>query len=406
MNRVGRMTRVLIALALAFVITSTSRVGSVRADSPISVQQSVVKTDFPKAIDFRVQAQSTAQIADVRLSYQIADIPIDRIAKATFRPGNLIQATYVIDSTREYYPPGTAIHYRWLIQDQAGDTLATPSAELIVADNRFPWQSLSAGPVTVHWYQGDNQWVQTMVRTANQVVLQGSVTSGASLRKSDLFLYANEQDFKSALGVGSNEWVGGQTFPEYGVSILLAPPDQTALDQRTVAHELTHIVNDGGSPNPFGPLPTWLDEGMSMVAEGPPESTFVQALQEGVKSHALLSIQSISGNFPEDSNQATLAYAESESLVRYFRATYGQNRLNTLVAAFRQGATSDEAFLQATGLSSVAFQRQWQASISPAASAAEPGPSSSWLVRIVSFPISLFTRLVHDVQRLAQPKPA
>lgn len=396
--------RLLGVLAVVVLVLAPVRLTVVDAASPITVQQNIARSVFPKEVDFVLQAQSTAQITGVRLAYQVADQPMTRVAKATFTPSNRVDASYQIDTSREYYPPGTVIHYRWLLQDQTGTAFSTRPSDLTIVDGRFSWRSLSEGGITLHWYLGDNQWVRSMAQIATAVATRSAGTK--TFKKADLFLYARDQDFKSSLGAGADQWTGGEAFPEYGVALLFAPPDQTAIDQRSLAHELTHLVTDSGNPDPFGPLPSWLDEGLSMAAEGSPEPVFVQALQDGVRSHHLLSLQSISGNFPEDTNEATLAYAESESASRYLLTTYGWDRLNTLIAAFRRGATSDEAFHEAIGMSTREFQRKWEASIGAVPAAATPtNPStasgeSSFLVRIISAPVNFIEALARDLRRL------
>ena len=159
--------------------------------------------------------------------------------------------------------------------------------------------------------------------------------------------------------------------------MLIAPPNNAAAVQRSVSHELTHAAIDGANTDPFGPLPTWLDEGVAMVAEGDRDSTFNDALNKGLQDHHLFSIQSLSGNFPSDANDAVLAYAESDSLVRYFIQTYGRDRLAILIAAFHAGNNADEAFQATVGATTGDFQRGWQASLDTRPVGSPPGQATS-----------------------------
>lgn len=396
-----------VILALALLLAPFRAVAPVQGAGPmVSALQGTAKSDFPKEIDFALQAQGAAQVTRVRLAYQVGDEPITRIARATFQPAARVDATYKIDLRQQYYPPGTVIHYRWLIQDQTGAVTTTPGADLRVVDPRFGWHSRTSGPITLHWYQGDDQFADNLLAASNKV-FAGALASGRGPIPSpvEIYLYATNADYASALLVGSDPWVGGQAFPHLRVITLLAPPDQLPIDERSVAHELTHLQTDGVD-DPLGPLPTWLDEGLSMVAEGPPDTLATQTLQNGVRAGRLLSIQSISGTFPEDTNQATLAYAESDNLVRYFLKTYGQDRLNRLIAAFRSGATPDQAFQQATGMSRLEFQQKWEASLgltsAPSGPSATPRPSGSWLVDLISAPVNFVLSLIHQLQQLTR----
>jgi len=173
---------------------------------------------------------------------------------------------------------------------------------------------------------------------------------------------------------------------------------------------MTHMAIDTTAEDPYGALPTWLSEGMAMVAEGPMDPVFVQALNSAARSGRLLSIQSLSGNFPSSTEEATLAYAESGSIVDYFIRTYGQQKLAVLIRAFRAGSSSDEAFRAATGLSTLEFQHAWEASIgavpsgstASSGSTAPSGPSGagSIITRIIAAPVAFLLRLLAAVLQL------
>jgi hypothetical protein len=377
----------------------------------IEVLASSGRSDFPSRIVFNLQAKSSAQISSVRIAYRVGDDPVTSIARVTVAPAFRIDASYQIDLSREYYPPGVTMHYRWQIEDQSGAQLTTSWTDLRITDPRFFWHERTLGAVTLHWYEGNDQYADTLLSTAARALATASSTMGtASPKPVDIYLYASEQDFRSALVAGSDQWVGGQTYPLYRLTVLLAPPDQLADDQRSVAHEMTHIAIDSTAEDPFGPLPTWLDEGVAMVAEGPLDPTFQQALASAAASHHLLSIQSISGNFPEDSDQAALAYAESASLVSYFEKQYGPQKLAALIAAFRQGETSDEAFQQTIGMPTREFQQRWEASLQSLGAAATPTPStrasanqqtgSPSLISILLTPVTFVISLLESIARL------
>jgi hypothetical protein len=380
------------------------------APGAITVLRVAARSEFPKQLLFDVQAKSSAQITSVRIAYRVKGDPVLSIARATFSPANRIDVTYPIDLSREYYPPGVTIQYQWRLQDQSGAQMTTDWSKLTVADPRFFWHERTLGPVTLHWYEGGDQYADTLLSTAVSKLTAASKAAGnVSTKPVQIYLYANEQDFRSALGTGTDQWVGGQTYPLYRLIVLLAPPNDITDDQRSIAHEMTHVAIDSTSEDPFGPLPSWLSEGMAMVAEGTLDPTLQQALDAAVASHHLLSIQSISGNFPESNSGAALAYAESASLVSYFVQHYGQDKLSTLIAAFHQGDTSDEAFQKAIGMSTAEFQRRWEASLQnlsrPASSppATQPNQQNrpsliSILVAPVVFVLSIVESIVHLLQ--------
>ncbi|HLG51498.1 MAG TPA: peptidase MA family metallohydrolase [Chloroflexota bacterium] len=426
-GRAGRLIgrRLLAGLLLLVVFGWVASPGLAQAENPtpvatapamasggaITVLQSTARADFPRALTFHLQARSSAQIVSIRIAYQIQGDPVTYIARVDFSPASTVDATYTIDLTRQYYPPGITVQYRWQISDLSGAHLVSQWYSLSVTDPRFFWRDRTSGPITLHWYQGDDSFADAVLATANQALTTASRAAGqSSVRPVQIYLYANSDDFRGALGPGADQWVGGQTFPLYRVVLLLTPPDDVSQAQRSVAHEMTHMAIDTTAEDPYGALPTWLSEGMAMVAEGPMDPVFVQALNSAARSGRLLSIQSLSGNFPSSTEEATLAYAESGSIVDYFIRTYGQQKLAVLIRAFRAGSSSDEAFRAATGLSTLEFQHAWEASIgavpsgstASSGSTAPSGPSGagSIITRIIAAPVAFLLRLLAAVLQL------
>ena len=374
------------------------------AASPgITVLQSTAKNDFPTSLTFSLQASSPATISSVRLIYQVGDDPILSIADAKFVPAATVSASYQIDLNREYYPPGATVRYRWQIEDQSSAKLLSDWQNLAITDPRFAWHSQTMGPITLHWYDGDNQFATALLQAATQAVTAANFDVNApGIKPVQIWIYGQQNDFRTALGSGAEQWVGGQTLPNYRVIMLFAPSNDIPDDQRSVAHEMTHVLLDSSVNDPFGQLPTWLDEGVAVVAEGTVDPTFQQALVAAAKSHQLLSIQAISGNFPNSTNEATLAYAESEDIVRYFIDTYGTQKLSALIAAFRAGDTSDAAFQQTIHMSTLAFQNGWEAHLNVAPSSQPARTARSPLVTVISAPGRLIATIVETVAQLFQ----
>ncbi|HUX88097.1 MAG TPA: peptidase MA family metallohydrolase [Chloroflexota bacterium] len=394
---------VLIIALLLLPLVGLRPTTAAAASPGITVLQSTAKNDFPTSLTFAVQATSPATITSVRLIYQVGDDPVISIADAKFVPSAKVTASYQIDLNREYYPPGATVRYRWQIEDQSSAKLLSDWKSLAISDPRFTWQSQTAGPITLHWYDGNSQFATALLQAATQAVTAANFDVNApGIKPVQIWIYAQQNDFRSALGSGAEQWVGGQTLPNYRVILLFAPSNDIPDDQRSVAHEMTHILLDSSANDPFGQLPIWLDEGVAVVAEGAPDPAFQQALAAAAQSHQLLSIQAISGNFPSSTNEATLAYAESQDIVRYFIDTYGSQKLSALIAAFRAGDTSDAAFQQSIQLSTLAFQNAWEAHLHVTPASQPARAAQSPLVTVISAPGRLIATVIETFAQLFQ----
>ena len=69
------------------------------------------------------------------------------------------------------------------------------------------------------------------------------------------------------------------------------------------------------------------------------------------------------GQFPTRASRFGLAYAESVAAVDHLVETHGQDALVSLITAFAEGATLDEAFRAATGADFRTFEDAWLASL-------------------------------------------
>lgn len=391
---------VLYSIVLAFGPRSALAAGP----SGINVLQNETRVDFPRQVDFHVVAESTAQVTTARLAFRIGDQTQTHIGAAPIDPVSRVDVHYVLELQREYLPPGVDLHFRWLLEDQSGAQASTAWSDLTLTDSRFRWSSLTVAPVQLEWYDVDDAFAKAVLDAANAAYSSASQvapTSGAT-RAVKILLYGDINDFRGALGAGSQEWVGGQTFPQDRITLLLVSPGDLPGAQRSVAHEMAHLGLDAAADGSVAPLPSWLDEGLAMVAEGPTESVFSQALDQAVRDHKLFSIQSLSGNFPESTADATLAYAQSENLVRFFIKKYGANKLSVLVGSFRAGLSADDAFRQSIGMSAHEFQAAWQASLTATPTTSPTAPTGSPITRAIAAQAQAFAAffegLIHSLQ--------
>jgi hypothetical protein len=163
--------------------------------------------------------------------------------------------------------------------------------------------------------------------------------------------------------VNPDIWTGGQAFPDYGAIMIGIAVDNLDWGERTVAHELGHLVVGQLVYGPFGWLPTWLSEGIAMNAEGELAGNFQESFDSAVLDDSLFSVRSIASSFPSDSNEAVLCYAESYSVVKFLLDDYGSEEFLYMLDLFKQGITADEALLQVYGFDTDGLNQNWRASL-------------------------------------------
>ena len=219
----------------------------------------------------------------------------------------------------------------------------------------------------VHWYEGDANFGQEAFETA-----QAGLESIRRLIPPDLgqpveiFIYANANDFESALTTGKEDWVAGHATPEQGiVRVLIEPGSEQgiAMEQR-IPHELMHIMLYRRVGAGYENIPAWLREGMATLAEMYPNVEYDRVLADAVSSNNVISLKDLCGSFPADAGQAFLAYAEARSFTEFLHKMYGSDGLTNLATVYASGVDCERGTERVFGASLSYLESQWLSSIS------------------------------------------
>jgi Peptidase MA superfamily len=339
--------------------------GAVQASSGLRVANSSVEVKFPNSITIQIAAQDDVNITDIRLYYTVEHKTYAQVISEVvipFVPATTVQTQWVWDMRKAgALPPGTNVTYWLKVNDAAGNQIETIPEVIHFDDNRYDWQTLQEGQVTLHWYHGSDSFGEDLMSTAQTALTRLANDTGAELESAVTFyIYASSTDLQGAL-INAQDWTGGIAFSEYDViAIGIDPDNELAWGERTIAHELTHLVSYQVTANPYNSLPPWLNEGLSMYAEGPLELVFVLALSVAEAENNFISVRSLCSPFSADYNQAVLSYAESYKIVSYLIDTYGRDKMYEMLQAYQQGIGHNEALLKVYGFSMDELNNLWR----------------------------------------------
>ncbi|MBM4436894.1 MAG: hypothetical protein FJ029_06595, partial [Actinobacteria bacterium] len=271
-------------------------------------------------------------------------------AEVTLREG-VLDAAYRW-RVRGAIVPGVDVAYWFEVETDDRGALRTPAARLTYADEALTWRRASEGQVEVWYHEGGPAFEAEALRGVRTSLTLLRDRYGVRLqRPTRVVLYASLARMQAALGGGASPWVGGAALSEFNVTVLHASPGQRDM-AAVIAHELTHLVIDHATLNPFGHVPAWLHEGLATVVESAILERFPYAtiLANAVASGELVSLRGITGSFPASGRRAVLAYAQSNSLVRFIVARWGEAAVANLLSAYQQGVSDDEAVMTALRL--------------------------------------------------------
>ena len=350
-----------LAIGLLLVVVSPF---STQAHEELEILESSATAEFPTQLSFNFSAESISLITDIRLHYRVER---DGFALVTsevsieFAPDDWPIVSWSWDMRKTgSLPSGSIVEYWWSVADTSGDKITTAPATVRFDDNRYLWQSLTEGELTLYWYQGDDSFAQEILAASQEALARLAEDTGAYLTKPvSIYIYASTQELRGAM-IFPQEWTGGVAYTRYGVIAIGIAPNNLGWGKRATVHELAHLVTHQMTFNPYNSLPNWLNEGLSMYAEGELEAMYVGYLEQGVAEDSLISVRSLASPFSAFAGQTYLAYAESYSLVEFLISSYGQDKMYEVLSTFKQGSSYDGALIKVYGFDMDGLDGLWR----------------------------------------------
>ena len=254
-------------------------------------------------------------------------------------------ADYRRDMTNDYVPPNTTVAYQWRAVSGAEVTVSAERT-LLYDDDRpgLDWEDARIGSATVHWYGSSEAIAREFGDLAGDAADAAGELLGEPLADAiEIFVYDEREDFLGAVGPGAREWIGAATFPHLRTVFMWLGAGSEAFLRTTIAHEVTHVVFNDASTNPFHEPATWLNEGVatwSEVGNAESEDDLVR-LEAG--SDGLMAFEALTDQFPIDARGASLGYAQGATMVDRIISTYGTDAMAAIMDAYRSGATDEQA---------------------------------------------------------------
>jgi hypothetical protein len=402
--------RAAVPLVLAVAALSLPS-GATAADAEVVFDVPTAEAVLGEHVTFTTTFTASVPPERVELSSGLTTAQGEFVQLATVEPDG--PARYRATVVREgHTPPNTSFRFRFRAVTAAG-TIDGPEGTFTVVDERFAWQTISGGVVTVHWHAGGSDLGARALRIAEEAIDRASTLLGVTLDEPvDFFVYSDRDAFRAALGPGARENVGGEANPATRTMVGLIEP--TAIDSDwvdvLVTHELTHLVFAEAVENPYHQPPRWLNEGLAVhLSEGytaGDRATVEAAADDG----SIIPLEGLSGFFPTTRDRFALAYAESVSAVDHFIGVHGEEKLVALIRSYATGVTDDEAFETATGGDVAAFDAAWLDSLGvavPDALGPQPGPPGpappDWLAAPAGGLVVLLA--LHHRRRSGRPTP-
>ena len=152
-----------------------------------------------------------------------------------------------------------------------------------------------------------------------------------------------------------------------GKMVALTSPGELPekYDWATVLrHEFVHVLNL--QQTDFG-VPHWLTEGLAVHLEAQPRpKKWTQLLASRARSGELFDLDTLTLGFirPQSSDDWTLAYCQAELYIEFLLATYGEDAIAKLLAAYRDRLTTADALARCYGVKQADLEAKYKEYVS------------------------------------------
>ena len=232
------------------------------------------------------------------------------------------------------------------------DLTLSESATITYDDDRpgLDWQQAQLGEATVHWYGDAESQARrfgevTAVGVERAEELLGSELAGPV----DVFVYESRDEFFGALGPGAREWTGAAAFSDIRTIFMWLEGGSAEYLEVAMVHEVTHIVFHDATENSFHEPARWLNEGIATWSEQGDAGAERSIVESEAEGDGLFSFDAISEQFPIGERGSRLSYAQGTTMVDLIVDGYGQEAVARIAAAYRDGASDDEALEAGAG---------------------------------------------------------
>jgi hypothetical protein len=362
MRRIGRVAPAIAALALAVGLVA-GRPSLVVAADPVAFGTPTADSKYGVSVDFDqpVELASRPTRVEVLLRTRSSAGPSVLEIDPPTRTG-ATTLTFGLSLADGHIVPNTTFTAQWRVTDATGKQWLGPPVSETYADTRVDWKTLEGDVVRVHWYEGGDAFGRRALKIGDDAVAHTSELLGVTETEPiDFFIYADRDKFYDALGPSTRENVGGEAHADIRTMFALITPGE--IDDSwvgiVVPHELTHLVFDTATDNPYHDPPHWLNEGLAVYLSEGFTSSDRQLVEDAARNKTIMPLDGLIGAFPTTRDRFFLAYGESVSAVDWIVANKGRDALVQLIRSYHDGVSDDEAFTSAIGMDVAAFEQAW-----------------------------------------------
>ena len=361
--------KIILLLLIVLGLSAGSPVPA-KAQAFVQFYDQEVENYFPDQLIFRARAASSDQdITRAEFAYTSENIYSPEsytVEEIEITPSTEVFLEYTLDTSNFTNPPFMSYSYHWRLKLEDGSEISSQEVTFRYADNRYDWQVLENDQIAVWWHDRPDEFGAAIFEISTDAINVQRDLFQADLENQVLVVINNSSEEFASWHSISHDWVGGETFSNYGITVQIiessSPIDSWLYD--VIPHEISHLYFDQVTYNPTVSIPVWLNEGVAQYNEFVSHEWAYEQVQSAASQGGLITLSSLERGFGAyDTDRVYLAYYEALSAVSYLVDSYGEEGLSALLAVYKDGITTEDAFFTAIGVSATQFELDWAASL-------------------------------------------
>ena len=359
-----------IGLLFAVVASLWAFSADARAQSAVTgieLVSSEVTSEFQEGIRFEATVRSAAEVEEIAVRFRIGQREVgayEYLEPEESNDGDTVKAEgfYRTNTAARYIAPGTIITYSFVITDADGNHLDTPEFEYIYHDDRYEWDEISNGIVTVSYHGPVSFRAQDVLdATVQTLEFMGPLLGAGVDEPIRITMYNNWPEMREALPptseVTRRELITeGQAHSPEGVLLVLGGASRAS---GIASHEVTHILVHRAGEGSLGRVPSWLNEGLAEFGNIQPGESYDRALYYAIQRNDLLPITSMDGQ-PGTPEDVIIFYGQARSIVMFMIAKYGPEKMRELMATIKTGKNYRNAIPEVYGITPLELENEWR----------------------------------------------
>ncbi len=331
----------------------------VSADQSLNPADVVFEYEFGNSLNISATILQSENIKNLTIVIEPEDQQSRQI-QAIIQSDQKVDATY--DLRTNALDPFSRVYFWFEAELKDGSIITSPSYWFDYIDNRFEWKSNSTSLFEIYWVNGDAGYGQILQQVARSGLERATqllpVVPEIPIK---IFVYPDDSSLKSVLTLDSHTWVNGHTYLSANrILVTDTPPLDNVTDiERTIPHELMHLLQFQIMGSNYGFAPLWLTEGLSSQTELYPNTDYERVLTQAIGNGTLRPISDLCLGISKDSSLALIDYAQSSSYVDFIQRNYGNQVFLKMLQDSATGMDCDKTVSSSLGITLEQLETNW-----------------------------------------------